>query len=82
MAERRPLVLVSGRVKELPAADTLPGVGGGASGVTVSDTAPVSPVEGQEWFDTTSGVQYTRIGAAWVEPGAGTITNKRTYLWT
>jgi hypothetical protein len=34
MAERRPLVLISGRVKELPTADTLPGVGGG--GTTIS----------------------------------------------
>ncbi len=29
MAERRPLVVVSGTVQELPAGDTLPGGGGG-----------------------------------------------------
>lgn len=29
MAERRPLVLVGGKLMELPAGDTLPGVGGG-----------------------------------------------------
>lgn len=64
MATRRPLVSVAGRTKELPAGDSLVG-----AGVAVSATAPVSPAEGDEWFDTTSGIQYTRIGGAWVAPG-------------
>ncbi len=36
MAERRPLVLVSGRQKELPAGDTLPGAGGTVKSVGLS----------------------------------------------
>lgn len=37
MAERRPLVVVSGQVQELPSGDTLPG-GGGGSASTISNT--------------------------------------------
>ena len=57
--------------------------GGGGSTVTVSDTAPSSPSDGDQWFDTNSGVQYTRVGAAWVEPwfSAGSAFGKRSYLW-
>ena len=35
MAERRPLVVVSGVVKELPSGDTLPGSGGGGGTPTL-----------------------------------------------
>jgi hypothetical protein len=31
MAERRPLVIVTGRVQELPTGDTLPGAGAGSA---------------------------------------------------
>ena len=57
--------------------------GGSGSTVTVSDTAPSSPSDGDQWFDTNSGVQYTRVGAAWVEPwfSAGSAFGKRSYLW-
>lgn len=54
MAERRPLVIVSGAVRELPTGDTLPG-GGGGSSVTISDTAPGSPAAGDLWFSSVDG---------------------------
>lgn len=63
MATRRPLVYIGGRLVELPAADTLPD-----RRVAVSATAPATPTEGDQWFDTNTGIQYTRVGAAWVEP--------------
>lgn len=64
MAVRRPLVSVAGRTKELPAGDALVG-----AGVTVAATAPGAPAEGDEWFDTTSGIQYTRVSSAWAALG-------------
>lgn len=54
MAERRPLVIVSGAVRELPTGDTLPG-GGGGSSVTIGDTAPGSPAAGDLWFSSVDG---------------------------
>ena len=63
MATRRPLVYIDGRFVELPASDTLPD-----GRVKVSATAPTSPIEGDQWFDTNTGIQYTRVGTSWVEP--------------
>lgn len=44
-----------------------------SAGVVVSDTAPSSPIQGQEWEDSTSGIKYTYIiddtSSAWVELG-------------
>ena len=46
---------------------------GGGGGVTISPTAPVAPVNGQEWQDTNSGIKYTYIvdadSSQWVELG-------------
>jgi hypothetical protein len=76
VATRRPLVIVSGAVQELPTGDTLPGgagvPAGGTTGqllaktsgtdfdtqwvspqITVSSTAPGSPVLNQLWLDIT-----------------------------
>lgn len=53
MATRRPLVLVSGAVQELPPGDGLAGAGAGA-GVIVSDTPPL-PTPGVLWFDSETG---------------------------
>ncbi len=52
MAERRPLVIVSGAVRELPTGDTLPGGGGGSGDVVgpASSVAGAIPV-----FDDTTG---------------------------
>lgn len=44
MATLRPLVVVDGRVKQLPLSDTLPGAGGGGSQeVYVQATRPTEP---------------------------------------
>lgn len=49
MAERRPLVVISGQARELPAGDTLPGIGGA---VTQSDTAPTIPHANPLWLNS------------------------------
>lgn len=40
--------------------------GGGAS-VTCSTTAPASPVEGDQWFDTTYGVLRVYFDSTWID---------------
>lgn len=42
--------------------------GEAGGGVAVSATAPITPAEGDQWFDTNTGIQYTRVGTTWVEP--------------
>ena len=50
MAEQRPLCLISGEVKQLPAGDTLPGGGGGA--VTFNEPAADNAAGTQAIFDS------------------------------
>lgn len=40
---------------------------GGAS-VSISDTAPVAPEDGDMWLDSTTAVLYVRFSGAWVDP--------------
>lgn len=54
---------------DLPARVLALEASGGGSGVVISDTPPGSPTNGMEWFHTTSGIQYTRVAGAWIEPG-------------
>jgi hypothetical protein len=51
-------------------------VSGGAS-VTVSNTAPTSPSEGDLWFDEIDATLYVRYGAAWIDaaPVVGSSAN-------
>lgn len=51
MAERKPVVLIGGQLKELPSGDTLPGSGSGSGGI------PEAP---------TDGGTYARRNGAWV----------------
>jgi hypothetical protein len=44
---------------------------GGGAGVTVSETAPVSPSEGDVWFSTSEGVIYVYYDSFWVDPTTG-----------
>lgn len=66
MAERRPIVLISGALQELPTGDTLPGAGGGGGGAiqavqsVKTDTASVAF---GSWADTGLTVTIT-LGAA------------------
>lgn len=61
MAERRPLVLDNGRVRELPVGDTLPGVGGGGSVLSPAQiTAWQNNYSPSSWG---SGVSILRINS-------------------
>lgn len=44
--------------------------GGGAS-VSVSDTAPASPAEGDLWFESDTGKTFVYYDSYWVETGTG-----------
>jgi hypothetical protein len=56
MAEQRPLVLISGRVRQLPAGDTTAGATGGPGGPTTVREAVISTSTGvSEMIFTTSG---------------------------
>ncbi len=50
------------------------GGGGGGSSVTVSDTAPTSPSEGDIWFDSTDGRLYTYYDSSWIEVSGSSLT--------
>lgn len=50
MAERRPLVKLNGRTKELPAGDTLPGAGGGATVPAGTKWETYSTTEPSGWY--------------------------------
>lgn len=45
------------------------GSGGGGGGVTVSATPPISPSEGDYWFDSTTTKSYIYYDSFWVEVG-------------
>ena len=62
MAVRKPIVVVSGALKELPAGDTI-----GAATITVSDSAPSTPATGDFWLTVTTGVLSIYTGSTWVE---------------
>lgn len=77
MAVRRPLVLIGGQVQELPAADSLPGGGGGP--------AAWADITGKPWLLTPGGWQWailpgnnatlTSIGGLPISTNAGTTTH-------
>ena len=46
------------------------GAGGGGASVTVSDTAPASPSEGDMWFESDTTKTYVYYDGYWVEIGA------------
>ena len=43
----------------------------GGGGVTVSDTEPANPDEGDQWFKSDTGKLYVRYGTTWIEVGGG-----------
>ncbi len=69
MAERRPLVMIDGRLQELPDGDTIAGASGGSSGITgghpgfVSGRYYTAPGHGR---NLTSATYYT--GYIWIIP--------------
>jgi hypothetical protein len=48
--------------------------GGGGASLEVSATAPISPSEGDLWFNTTTGAAFIYYNSAWVELGGGTMS--------
>jgi hypothetical protein len=51
------------------------GGGGGGASVTVSDTAPSSPSEGDLWFESDTGDILVYYGSAWVDVGGTSVAN-------
>lgn len=47
---------------------------GGGSSVTVSDTAPSTPTQGNLWFNSTNGKTYIYFDSYWIEVGNTTST--------
>ena len=47
--------------------DLIAGIGVGGGSLTVSDTAPASPSEGDLWYDSTDGSTYVFYDSFWVE---------------
>ena len=45
-------------------------LGGGGASLTVSDTAPASPEEGDLWFNSSNAKTYVYYDSSWVEVGA------------
>lgn len=76
MAARRPLVRIDGRLKELPSADALAGVTGWFPKSTPPDAADYKRqvIEGDRWFNTTNGIQYTWVAGAWVYDNAAALS--------
>lgn len=55
-------------------------LGGGA--YTQSDTAPISPVNGDKWLDTTTGTEYVRYDAQWISDApASNLTTSLTLAY-
>jgi hypothetical protein len=54
-----------------------PGGGGGGASVTVSDTAPAEPAQGDLWFDSTDSTMYLwyfdGVSGQWVQISTGPV---------
>lgn len=79
MAVRRPLVLIGGQVQELPAADSLPGSGGGGGAVTWADITGKPPLLSSDGWQAAllpgRGGTLTAIGMLADGLNGGTITH-------
>lgn len=64
MAKRYPLVLVDGLPREISATDRVQNSGN----ITVAGSAPLSPQDGDMWYDTANGVikVYLSSSTSWV----------------
>lgn len=49
--------------------------GGGGASVTVSDTAPASPEEGDLWFQSSTGDIFVYYSSTWVDIGGTSVAN-------
>lgn len=50
-------------------------VSGGGASVTVSDTAPASPDEGDLWYESDTGDIYVYYDGVWVDVGGASVAN-------
>ena len=66
MATRRPLVIIAGKVQELPAGDDTGA--GGVSNTFIGPTAPVAPPSAYVWFQTGLGSDGQDM-TMWIEDG-------------
>lgn len=70
MAERRPIVLISGELQELPVGDILPGAGGlqnnyaATTAPAVTDDSGAGYAVGSEWIDVTNDNSYVCVDAS------------------
>jgi hypothetical protein len=72
MAERKPVVLVGGQLKELPAGDTLPAQAPATHSHLTSDVTGLDAALNAKLSDAPSdGKQYARKDATWTEVVAG-----------
>lgn len=49
--------------------------GGGGASVTVSDTAPLDPEQGDLWFESDTGDIYVYYSSTWVDIGGSSVAN-------
>lgn len=66
MADRKPIVYISGYPQELADSDRISGVP--YSRQTVSATAPSNPATGDIWLDTNGNILKVYTGSDWTEP--------------
>ena len=61
-----------------------PGGGGGGASVTVSDTAPAEPAQGDLWFDSTDSTMYLwyddGVSGQWVQISTGPAVVPEEYF--
>lgn len=56
------------------ALETLDALSAGGASVTVSDTAPAGPEEGDTWFNSTTGILYIYYDSVWVDTSGGGVS--------
>lgn len=61
-----------GDVIKYDGANWVNGASSGSSSITVSDTPPPTPSEGNLWFDSSTGITFIYYDNFWVEVGANT----------
>lgn len=76
MVARRSLVLSGGRLKELPTSDALDGVTGYVEKATppTSDDYLRPIIDGDRWFNTSTGITYVYVAGAWTSDAADTVS--------
>ena len=69
------------RLRELSVTDLQAMIGGGAA-VTISDTPPASPSEGDRWFDSNTATEYVYYDSYWISVSFGLGIADSPTNWT